>query len=77
MVGVSVNDLVNEWHQVIVFWTRFFHIFEISTNEDGALSFHDRYKVRNPRYISDKIDEPNLWSLSITYLISLALEGCN
>jgi len=26
---------------------------------DGALFFHDEYRVRNPRRVGDKIDEPS------------------
>lgn len=59
MIGASVNDLVYEWCRVIVFGKIFVQISEISTNIDGSMFFHEGYRVRNPRCVSDKIDESN------------------
>jgi len=55
MIGISLD----EWRHVIVFGTSFVEIPKISTNMHYALFFHDRYRVRNPRHVRNRIDEPN------------------
>jgi len=59
VIGARIDELVDEWCRVILFGTRFVEILEISTNADGALFFHDGYRVRNLRRVSDRIGESN------------------
>lgn len=66
----SIDDLVDELGRVVVFWTRFFQISEISTDMNVALCFHDGNRVGNPwcvRYGVDKLSFVNLVDFSLNW----------
>jgi len=58
-----IYNMVNEGCRVIVFGTCIVQVSKISIDTNGALFFHDGYRVRNPRGVSDRKNETNFVKL--------------
>ena len=57
MACAIVNNLIDERHWKVVFGTCVIKIAKVSENANRALFFFDRYRVGNPRSVSDVVDE--------------------
>jgi hypothetical protein len=57
MAGAIVDNLIDERHWKVVFWTSVIEIAKVGANADGALFLVDGYRVGNPRSVSDGVDE--------------------
>ena len=63
MPPTFIDDLVDEWHRVIIFGAHDIKVAIISANTDGALFFVNRDGVRYPRCILDWVDEVSTMKL--------------
>lgn len=63
MARAFIDDLINEWRRVIIFWACSIEVVIIIANIDGALFFVNRDGVRYPRYILDWVDEADATKL--------------
>ena len=57
VVGAVIDNLIDERRWKVVFWTCVIEIVKVYENADSALFFVDGYRVRNPRRISDGVNE--------------------
>lgn len=59
MACAFINDLVDEWHQIIIFGTHGIEVMIISANTDNTLFFVNWDEVGYPRCVLDWVDEAN------------------
>ena len=57
MASTIIDDLINERHWEVVFGTCIVEIAKVGADANRALFFIDGYRVRNPRCISDGVNE--------------------
>ena len=46
--SIIVNNLVNKWSRIVVFWTSMIDILIIDTHSNDSLLFHDMNDIGNP-----------------------------
>jgi hypothetical protein len=57
VVGAIVDNLIDERRWEVIFGTCIVEIAKVGTDMNRALFFVDGYRVRNPRRISDGVNE--------------------
>jgi len=59
MARTFIDNLVDEWHMIIMFWASNVEVVVISENMDGDLFFVNRDVALYPRCVFDRVDEAN------------------